>query len=188
MQQASAALDVICDYAALANQSLDEFAQTLAQQLPEIEQSRIFADLKKQYPNSDEALLQMLAKQQADTRMQTVRQTRAADTQNAQQAVEEKKFDAAVARWTEVGRLFPEIKNKNDVPTEVYTACEKGADPVMEMYKYRLTAAENRAAELEKQLQTEKQNNQNKQSSTGSMGGTNAAKTDDQLLDEIFAS
>lgn len=186
LQAHAALLDTLRDFAAVGNQSMDDLAKDLAAQLPEMEAARILSELTEKFPDSDSALLQMMARQQAEARIREARESRAASADRARQQAEEQRFDATVARWSEVGRLFPDIKSSDDVPKEVFQACEKGADPVMQMYAYRLKAAEDRAAELEKQLQIANQNTRNAQASTGSMTGSSAEKTHEQIMNEIF--
>lgn len=172
MQQYTGAIDALRDYAAVAGMPVADIAKNLTEQLPAMEQQRVLAALQQQYPTADAAVLASIAQTQAQQNIQRAREQRQAQEAQVKTQQQQDDFQQAVNRWAEVGRLFPEIKRREDIPQEVYTACDRGGDPVTEMYRYKYSAAQKQVQELQRQLDTEKKNNANRAKATGGMGGS----------------
>lgn len=195
MQEYSAAIDALQDYVSSSGMDLPAFVESMNTQLFEMKKLGIISDLKTSYPDADQGLLDKIATEQANREIREARDSRAASAQTMQQTAEQKRFDAAVARWSEVNRLFPDVKSRDDIPADVYAACNNGADPVEEMYRFRLGAALSQVSELEKkisdlntQFETEKKNASNRMQSAGSMSGAESGKTIDDEIRDIFLS
>ena len=188
MREYSSAIDVLQDYAAANNQELSGFTDMLQSELLNMRKSVIFEQLQQKWPNSDAALLDQMAQDQAEKQLADARSSRTAMLQTTQEQQKQKEFDAAAARWTAVGNLFPDIRKHEDVPKEVYDACDAGADPVEAMYQYKLDAAEKHAAELQRLLDIEKKNNSNRAQSPGSMAGSDAGNTHENEIHKILLS
>lgn len=188
MQEYSAAIDVLQDYAAANHQELSAFVGSLQNELLNMQKSVIFEQLQQKWPNSDAALLDQMAQDQAEKQIADARSARSSSVQAAQEQKQQREFDAAAARWTEVGNRFLDIRRHEDVPKEVYDACNAGADPVEAMYQYKLDAAEKQVAELQRLLDIEKKNNSNRVQSPGSMSGADAGNTHENEIHNILLS
>lgn len=187
-QQYAAAIDTLEDYAAASGQDIHAFVDTLQNQLFETKKSVILSELREKYADSDPALLDKLADDSAKQQIEAARSARTDRIQSAQEDMQGKQFDRAVARWSEVGRLFPDIKTREDVPENVYKACNAGADPVEAMYKFQLDAANQQITELQRQLEITKRNASNHAQAPGSMSGADAANSHEDDIRTILLS
>ena len=172
-------LDTLQDYADLSGTDFDTFCDNLADDLPKMETTRILGELRNKYKDSDPALLEQMAEQQTQQKIDALRSKRKESQPDKHPAL-----DAAVARWRLVSQCFPNVKSTNDIPKEVFDDCNKGADPVQSMYAYTVREKDKEIANLKQQLRAAKKNASNKTKSVGSMSGSTHGKTH---RDEILA-
>lgn len=173
-------LDTLQDYADLSGTDFDSFCDNLADDLPKMETSRILGELRNKYADSDPALLEQMATQQTQRKIDELR-SRRRENQPEQKNIA---MDAAVARWRLVSQCFPDIHSTSDIPKEVFADCDKGADPVQAMYAYTVRAKDAEIASLKQQLKAAQKNASNKAKSVGAMTGSTDGKS---YRDEIAA-
>lgn len=176
-------LDTLQDYADLSGTDFDTFCDNLADDLPKMETTRILGELRNKYKDSDPALLEQMAAQQTQQKIDTLRSKRKESQPDKHPAL-----DAAVARWRLVSQCFPNVKSTNDIPKEVFDDCNKGADPVQSMYAYTVREKDKEIANLKQQLKAAKKNASNKTKSVGSMTGSTHGKTHRDEIMALFES
>ena len=176
-------LDTLQDYADLSGTDFDTFCDNLADDLPKMETTRILGELRNKYKDSDPALLEQMAAQQTQQKIDALRSKRKESQPDKHPAL-----DAAVARWRLVSQCFPNVKSTNDIPKEVFDDCNKGADPVQSMYAYTLREKDKEIANLKQQLKAAKKNASNKTKSVGSMSGSTHGKTHRDEIMALFKS
>ena len=176
-------LDTLQDYADLSGTDFDTFCDNLADDLPKMETTRILGELRNKYKDSDPALLEQMAAQQTQQKIDTLRSKRKESQPDKHPAL-----DAAVARWRLVSQCFPDVKSTNDIPKEVFDDCNKGADPVQSMYAYSVREKDKEIASLKQQLKAAKKNASNKTKSVGSMTGSTHGKTHRDEIMALFES
>lgn len=176
-------LDTLQDYADLSGTDFDTFCDNLADDLPKMETTRILGELRNKYKDSDPALLEQMAQQQTQQKIDTLRSKRKESQPDKHPAL-----DAAVARWRLVSQCFPNVKSTNDIPKEVFDDCNKGADPVQSMYAYTVREKDKEIANLKQQLKAAKKNASNKTKSVGSMTGSTHGKTHRDEIMALFES
>ena len=176
-------LDTLQDYADLSGTDFDTFCDNLADDLPKMETTRILGELRYKYKDSDPALLEQMAEQQTQQKIDALRSKRKESQPDKHPAL-----DAAVARWRLVSQCFPNVKSTNDIPKEVFDDCNKGADPVQSMYAYTLREKDKEIANLKQQLRAAKKNASNKTKSVGSMSGSTHGKTHRDEIMALFKS
>ena len=176
-------LDTLQDYADLSGTDFDTFCDNLADDLPKMETTRILGELRNKYKDSDPALLEQMAEQQTQQKIDALRSKRKESQPDKHPAL-----DAAVARWRLVSQCFPNVKSTNDIPKEVFDDCNKGADPVQSMYAYTLREKDKEIANLKQQLRAAKKNASNKTKSVGSMSGSTHGKTHRDEIMALFKS
>lgn len=176
-------LDTLQDYADLSGTDFDTFCDNLADDLPKMETTRILGELRNKYKDSDPALLEQMAAQQTQQKIDALRSKRKESQPDKHPAL-----DAAVARWRLVSQCFPNVKSTNDIPKEVFDDCNKGADPVQSMYAYTLREKDKEIAKLKQQLRAAKKNASNKTKSVGSMSGSTHGKTHRDEIMALFKS
>lgn len=176
-------LDTLQDYADLSGTDFDTFCDNLADDLPKMETTRILGELRNKYKDSDPALLEQMAAQQTQQKIDALRSKRKESQPDKHPAL-----DAAVARWRLVSQCFPNVKSTNDIPKEVFDDCNKGADPVQSMYAYTVREKDKEIANLKQQLRAAKKNASNKTKSVGSMSGSTHGKTHRDEIMALFES
>lgn len=176
-------LDTLQDYADLSGTDFDTFCDNLADDLPKMETTRILGELRNKYKDSDPALLEQMAAQQTQQKIDALRSKRKESQPDKHPAL-----DAAVARWRLVSQCFPNVKSTNDIPKEVFDDCNKGADPVQSMYAYTVREKDKEIANLKQQLRAAKKNASNKTKSVGSMSGSTHGKTHRDEIMALFKS
>lgn len=176
-------LDTLQDYADLSGTDFDTFCDNLADDLPKMETTRILGELRNKYKDSDPALLEQMAEQQTQQKIDALRSKRKESQPDKHPAL-----DAAVARWRLVSQCFPNVKSTNDIPKEVFDDCNKGADPVQSMYAYTVREKDKEIANLKQQLRAAKKNASNKTKSVGSMSGSTHGKTHRDEIMALFKS
>ena len=176
-------LDTLQDYADLSGTDFDTFCDNLADDLPKMETTRILGELRNKYKDSDPALLEQMAAQQTQQKIDALRSKRKESQPDKHPAL-----DAAVARWRLVSQCFPNVKSTNDIPKEVFDDCNKGADPVQSMYAYTVREKDKEIANLKQQLRAVKKNASNKTKSVGSMSGSTHGKTHRDEIMALFKS
>lgn len=176
-------LDTLQDYADLSGTDFDTFCDNLADDLPKMETTRILGELRNKYKDSDPALLEQMAAQQTQQKIDALRSKRKESQPDKHPAL-----DAAVARWRLVSQCFPNVKSTNDIPKEVFDDCNKGADPVQSMYAYTVREKDKEIASLKQQLKAAKKNASNKTKSVGSMTGSTHGKTHRDEIMALFES
>ena len=176
-------LDTLQDYADLSGTDFDTFCDNLADDLPKMETTRILGELRNKYKDSDPALLEQMAAQQTQQKIDALRSKRKESQPDKHPAL-----DAAVARWRLVSQCFPNVKSTNDIPKEVFDDCNKGADPVQSMYAYTVREKDKEIANLKQQLKAAKKNASNKTKSVGSMSGSTHGKTHRDEIMALFKS
>ena len=176
-------LDTLQDYADLSGTDFDTFCDNLADDLPTMETTRILGELRNKYKDSDPALLEQMAAQQTQQKIDALRSKRKESQPDKHPAL-----DAAVARWRLVSQCFPNVKSTNDIPKEVFDDCNKGADPVQSMYAYTVREKDKEIANLKQQLRAAKKNASNKTKSVGSMSGSTHGKTHRDEIMALFKS
>ena len=176
-------LDTLQDYADLSGTDFDTFCDNLADDLPKMETTRILGELRNKYKDSDPALLEQMAAQQTQQKIDALRSKRKESQPDKHPAL-----DAAVARWRLVSQCFPDVKSTNDIPKEVFDDCNKGADPVQSMYAYTVREKDKEIASLKQQLKVAKKNASNKTKSVGSMTGSTHGKTHRDEIMALFES
>ena len=176
-------LDTLQDYADLSGTDFDTFCDNLADDLPKMETTRILGELRNKYKDSDPALLEQMAAQQTQQKIDALRSKRKESQPDKHLAL-----DAAVARWRLVSQCFPNVKSTNDIPKEVFDDCNKGADPVQSMYAYTVREKDKEIANLKQQLRAAKKNASNKTKSVGSMSGSTHGKTHRDEIMALFKS
>ena len=176
-------LDTLQDYADLSGTDFDTFCDNLADDLPKMETTRILGELRNKYKDSDPALLEQMAAQQTQQKIDALRSKR-----KERQPDKHPALDAAVARWRLVSQCFPNVKSTNDIPKEVFDDCNKGADPVQSMYAYTVREKDKEIANLKQQLKAAKKNASNKTKSVGSMSGSTHGKTHRDEIMALFKS
>ena len=176
-------LDTLQDYADLSGTDFDTFCDNLADDLPKMETTRILGELRNKNKDSDPALLEQMAAQQTQQKIDALRSKRKESQPDKHPAL-----DAAVARWRLVSQCFPNVKSTNDIPKEVFDDCNKGADPVQSMYAYTVREKDKEIANLKQQLRAAKKNASNKTKSVGSMSGSTHGKTHRDEIMALFKS
>lgn len=127
---------------------------------------------KNEFPDTPEAALQeiakgrMAARRAAEQQQAQQRQAELAQMQNRiDQTVQQAKQDAEIRAWDEYERLAG-VHDPKDVPERVMQLVrEEGMTPVAAHWRYQSELAQ-------QQVEIEKKNVKNKQTSPGSVGGT----------------
>lgn len=127
--------------------------------------------LKKQYPNSDEAVLAALAKANASAKALTMKQT-AEETESAK-------------RLQELQKEYPQYAKIEDLPKEVQTAIAGGKTPLQAVKDAEIAKLTKQVADLQKNLEAAKQNKKNRDTSLPPAKGASKDRKRDAFEDAI---
>lgn len=121
---------------------------------------------------SDDAAHEMA---QLQVRQQAAQKQIDANSQEAQ--AQRAREQDSVQQWTEFLKEYPDRTTIDKIPQEVQEAVRNGARPLSAMQKYELEQARKEAEELRGKLQTQEQNQKNRQSAMGSVTDTRSAES-----------
>lgn len=169
---------VLEQYAAIAGVSKSEYIKRLNDNIIQNAINSEVESLRAQYPESDEALLQQLARANVD------RQTSAQELAEQQriQRENEEKSQAQTNMWVGfLNKYGSELKitNAEDIPQEIIEGVQNGLTPT-EAY------LQMKNSNLQKQLTIQEQNLKNKVKSPGSLRSNAGAPVKDAFLAGLF--
>ena len=128
-------------------------------------------NLKKQYPNSDEAVLAALAKANVSAKALTMKQT-AEETE-------------AAKRLQELQKEYPQYAKLEDLPKDVQTAIAGGKTPLQAVKDAEIAKLTKQVADLQKDLDAEKKNKKNRDTSLPPAKGASKDRKRDAFEDAI---
>lgn len=169
------------ELARMNNMNVDDFINHLGQTQMQFEVSNVFNQLKQQYPNSDDVLLQQLAQSQVNNRL-TAQAQQMQNQRNEQMNAQKQKAMRDVEMFK---REFPDVDYSN-LPQEVYEDIKNGHTLLSAYYKYQNSQNSEQIKQLQATAETNKQNEANKRKSFGQT--TNAGGGEiDPFLEGLFS-
>ena len=155
-------------YADKNNMSMEDYAQMLNDQEEASAQAAAENELKEQYPDAPDALIRELAERRTKTER--------ADAKTKAEAAE-------AADWAAMVEQYPDW-NADNIPEDILEAVQKGKKPLEAARDFELAQLRERVHSYETGAQ--RQNELNKQRSTGSLKG-DVPKTTDPFLEGLFS-